>query len=70
MKKVKGVIKKVDRDQVTILSNGNRIIVSRNIIPNKKEGEEIVLLFLSQEEDRRKSNEIAKELLREALRRE
>jgi hypothetical protein len=66
MKKIRGVVDRIEGENMIIKNNGNELLVPKKIV-SAKPGETIVITFSSEADDSRKSNEIAKDLLMQAL---
>lgn len=66
MKKIRGVVDRIEGENMIIKNNGHELLIPKKIV-SAKPGETIVITFSSEVDDLKKSNEIAKDLLTQAL---
>jgi hypothetical protein len=67
MKKIKGIVTKIEGSQAFLKSNSSELIIPKDLIKGKV-GDSIVITFSDETEDLENSKEVAKELLSQALR--
>lgn len=67
MKKVRGQIKKIEGDKASIQYDGSDIMLPSSLLGDFSVGDTVVITILSEKEDTKDSNEVARSLLADIL---